>query len=90
MTATYSTYQAKTQFSDVLRKVRGGETVLISYHGRTVAEIRPVREDESFEQRLERMKAQGLIVGPTNPEGPEPHGVAHRPGALKRFLDSRD
>ncbi len=90
MPTTYSTYEAKTHFSEILRKVRSGESVLVSYHGRAVAEIRPVEEVQSFEQRLARMRAQGLIFPPNSSKPTPLHPVANRPGAFKRFLESRD
>ena len=43
MTITYSTYEAKARFSEVLRQVREGKTVTISYRGEPAAEIRPIR-----------------------------------------------
>ncbi|MYA59219.1 MAG: type II toxin-antitoxin system prevent-host-death family antitoxin, partial [Chloroflexi bacterium] len=33
MATTYSTYEAKAKFSEVIRRVREGETVVVSYHG---------------------------------------------------------
>ena len=37
---TYSTYQAKSRFSEIIRKVRGGRRVIVTHHGTQVAEIR--------------------------------------------------
>ena len=39
MTTTYSTYEAKAKFSEIMRKVREGKHVYISYRGKEVAEI---------------------------------------------------
>ena len=44
MGTMYSAYDAKTRFSEVLRKVRDGKTVTVSYRGKPVAEIRAIRE----------------------------------------------
>jgi len=90
MARVYSTYEAKTRFSEILRKVREGQSVFVSYHGRPVAEIRPVAEEETFEQRLDRLEAEGLLVSPKHPPRAKMRPVVRRPGALKRFLDSRD
>ena len=90
MPTTYSTYEAKTRFSEILRKVRSGQSVLVSYHGRAVAEIRPVEEEKTFEQRLQRLVAEGLLVRPQRSQGGKMRPLARRPGALKRFLDQRD
>jgi len=90
MPNVYSTYDAKTHFSEILRKVRAGQSVLVSYHGRPVAEIRPVEGKETFEQRLDRLEAEGLLVPPEHPPGTKMRPVVRKPGALKRFLESRD
>ena len=39
MESVYSTYEAKTKFSELLRKVRQGGRVVITFHGEPVAEI---------------------------------------------------
>ena len=39
---TFSTYDAKARFSEVLRRVREGRTVTVTYQGEPVAEIRPL------------------------------------------------
>ena len=44
MTDIYSIYDAKARFSELIRKVREGRTVMVSYRGEPVAEIRPVGE----------------------------------------------
>ena len=90
MARIYSTYEAKAKLSEILRKVRAGQKVGISYRGELVAEVSPVkREMETLSQRLERLKAQGAIVAARHPGTPFPR-IARRPGALKRFLESRD
>ena len=38
----YSTYEAKAKLSEILRKVRAGQRVGISYRGELVAEVAPV------------------------------------------------
>lgn len=87
---TYSTYEAKARFSEIIRKVREGKTVSVTYRGELVAEIRPVPEGgETLEQRLSRLAESGILV-----RAAERHGrlrrVARRPGALERFLEDRD
>ena len=39
MAPTYSTYEAKARFSEVMRKVRSGQRVRITYRGEEIAEI---------------------------------------------------
>jgi len=90
MPRTYSTYEAKARFSEILRQVRAGQRVVVTYHGQEVAEIRPTeRKGSSLERRLERLQAEGTVVPPSSPRGKlEP--LAKRSGALERFLQSRD
>jgi prevent-host-death family protein len=94
MAATYTTYEAKARFSEVLRRVRAGERVVITFHGRPAAEIRPVEPaPETFEERIARLKREGRIVPAVPGSEGKPLGIrpiARRPGALKRFLDERD
>ncbi len=89
MTTTYSTYEAKAKFSEIMRKVREGKRVYISYRGKEVAEIRPIEKEEGLEERLRRLEEQG-VLGPRPTRTGKLEPIAHRPGALKRFLESRD
>jgi prevent-host-death family protein len=86
--ATYSTYEAKAKFSEILRLVREGKTVYISYHGETVAEIRPTREPEGLSERLQRLRDEGVLQRPSERTG-RLGVVARKPGALERFLTER-
>ncbi len=87
---TYSTYEAKAKFSEVIRKVRGGQRVLISYRGKEIAEIRPITGlDEGLARSIARLEDEGVLSHPSNPVGRlEP--IAKKPGALRRFLESRE
>jgi prevent-host-death family protein len=90
MPRTYSTYDAKARLSEILRKVRGGQRVGISYHGELVAEVTPVeRPHGGLSERLQRLEKEGVIV-PARVEGQAIPRLARKPGALKRFLESRD
>ena len=89
MVDTYSTYEAKAKFSEILRKVREGKRVYITYRGREVAEIKPIEKEETFEERLEKLRERGILSGPADRKaGWKP--IARRPGALKRFLEERE
>lgn len=94
MAATYTTYEAKARFSEVLRRVRAGERVVITFHGQPAAEIRPIESEvETFAERVARLKREGRIVPAVPGDDFKELGirtVAHRPGALKRFLEERD
>lgn len=90
MAHVYSTYEAKARFSEVLRKVRAGQRVVIAYRGQPLAEIRPVEKRRSpLEERLSQLEERGLVSRPARPRGPL-RPLARRPGALARFLESRD
>ncbi len=86
----YSTYEAKARFSELLRKVRDGASVVVTYRGEGVAVIRPIGEDDlSLEQRVDRLQASGVLGAPATPSG-DLRPAAAREGALERFLESRD
>jgi prevent-host-death family protein len=85
---SYSTYEAKARFSEVLRLVREGRTVTVTYHGKPVAEIRPLDRATGTEARIDFMRRRGLLSVPEAVDlAPEP--LASRPGALARFLEER-
>ena len=91
MAIMYSVYEAKARFSEVLRQVRDGKTVTVSFRGEPVAEIRAIKKRRSptLDERLAELERNGCLVHATKPRtsiGP----VEHRPGALARFLEERD
>jgi len=89
MPVTYSTYEAKARFSEILRKVRNGESVIVSYHGREVAEIRPIEESQPLDATLRELETEGVLSpAPARPDELAP--LARKPGALERFLESRE
>jgi prevent-host-death family protein len=87
---TYSTYEAKSRFSEIIRKVRAGRRVIVTHHGARVAEIRPVEaEPDHLEARIDRLEREGVVERAADP-ALRPQAVARRRGALARFLASRD
>lgn len=90
MAQTYSAYEAKSRFSEIIRKVRAGQRIVILHRGREVAEIRPLEtRDTDLTNRLERLEEEGVIGRRGSPRGRlEPLG--RKPGALARFLESRE
>jgi prevent-host-death family protein len=90
MTAKFSTYEAKARFSEVIRRVRAGQRVVVTFHGQDVAEIRPI-EKRSIDlgQRVLQLEERGVLVRAGGSRVPWT-AVARRPGALKRFLAERD
>ncbi len=91
MSRVYTTYEAKSRFSELMRQVRQGKRILISYHGKPVAELRPLERAETEQEAMERMVREGTLSAP-NPGKrlADLRPIANRPGALQRFLDSRD
>jgi prevent-host-death family protein len=90
---TYSVYEAKAKLSEILRRVRDGQTITISYHGTPVAEVKPIEpagESQPFDQEahIRYLEETGQLIPARRPYTPiKP--LARRPGALKRFLDDR-
>lgn len=90
MSSVYTTYEAKAKLGEIIRKVRAGACVVITYRGRPVAEVRPLADDRhDLGRRLERLADTGVLTPATRP-GDLPHPVARRDGALRRFLESRE
>ena len=87
--STYSTYEAKAKFSEILRKVRAGESVVVTYRGREVAEIRPMAQAQTPAARYQQLIARGAIAR-AGSGGRRLEPLASRPGAVQRFLESRD
>jgi hypothetical protein len=54
-----------------------------------VAEIRPIVNELNQEERIRELRAKG-ILGPPGKHKGELAPIAHRPGALARFLEERD
>jgi len=90
MGKSYSLYEAKAKFSEVVRKVREGKRVVISYRGEAVAEIRPIEQSPAcLSDSLAQMESEGILSGPAACEG-NLYPLVSKPGALKRFLESRE
>ncbi len=90
MTLSYSIYEAKARFSEVIRQVREGKTVTVSYRGEPVAEIRSIERgrEPTLDERLDDLERGGCLTRPTAPRQTF-RPVGRRPGALSRFLAER-
>lgn len=84
----WSTWEAKARFSELLRLVREGQTVTVTYHGKPVAEVRPLSDQAGIAARIERLRARGLL-SMQDRTGPTLQPIAARPGGLRRFLEDR-
>jgi len=63
--------------------------VTISHRGQEGAEARTVYKATRIEEAVKELEARGILAAPAAPTGRlEP--VARKPGALRRFLDSRE
>ncbi len=90
MAHVYSTYEAKAKFSEVMRKVREGQRVVIAYRGEQIAEIRPIGPAEAtLERVVARLEDQG-VLSPRRAQRGNLRPLAKRRGALARFLESRE
>ena len=88
---TYSLYEAKTHLSAIVRRVREGDSVVVTVHGQPVAEIRPIpAAKQTLEERIVELTAKGIITPAKKGPPFVFKSIARRPGALKRFLDERD
>ena len=89
MSIEFSIIEAEARFSELLRLVRAGKTVIVSDQGEPVAEFRPIkRASSTIEKRLDELERRGVLVRSTAPEQPITR-VARRPDAVKRFLADR-
>ena len=92
MRDTYSLYEAKAKLSAIIRRVREGHSVIVTVHGEPVAEIRPAESaavDNSVERRMAQWRERGVLQGPADRSTSGLKSVAHRAGALARFLADR-
>jgi prevent-host-death family protein len=91
MPKTYSTYEAKARLSELLARVRKGDVVTITHRGEPVAEVSPItRSENSIDKRLDELRRKGIVSFPTGEVKGVMKTLAKRPGALRRFLDSRE
>jgi prevent-host-death family protein len=91
MPKTYSTYEAKARLSELLNRVRKGDVVTITHRGEPVAEVSPItRSDSSIVKRIDELRRKGIVsIAAAETKG-EIKTLAKKPGALRRFLDSRE
>jgi prevent-host-death family protein len=88
---TYSTYEAKARLSEILRKVRRNKRVVITHHGKPVAEIGPISPSRrDLEGTLADLENSGILSRGDSSALETMAPVVRKPGALKRFLENRD
>jgi prevent-host-death family protein len=69
-------YEAKTNFTELIREVQSGETVTVTKHGHPIARIAPISEVQPVEDAIaqlktlrESMRLDGLSVQALREEG---------------------
>jgi prevent-host-death family protein len=87
---TYSIYEAKARLSEIVRRVKAKERIVITERGKPVAKLVPIEHATTFQARISELESAGALqlndarrlarIGP----------VARRPGALNRFLSERE
>ncbi len=60
--ATYNIHEAKTQFSELLRRVMNGEEIIIARAGEPIAVLKPI--EAAPENRLAGNDAGKVIIQP--------------------------
>ncbi len=84
-----SVNEAKSRFAEVIRQVRVGRTITISYRGEPVAEMRPTGKSKSCAAQLEELRRQEILIHSKEPRrdiAPDEPSL----GALDRFLAERN
>ena len=89
MRITYTASEARARFSEVMRQVREGNTIVVTYRGEPLAEIRPLQKrkltQEEWDQEMER---RGVLLPAKDPNASIKIGK-HVSGALESFLAER-
>lgn len=88
MQKSYSIYETKSKFSEILRIVKSGKRIVVSERGKPIAEIVPFVADEGFSDRLDYLVNHGNLIKARSDQG---FGLYQSlDGALERFLAERD
>lgn len=85
----YPVHEAKAKLSEILRRVKQGRSVTISERGRVIAQVVPIERPRDLRARLRRMEADGVLVR-RRKKPRKVRALARKPGALRRFLRSRE
>ena len=92
--ATYSIYEAKAKFSEVIRRVKKGESVTITERGKPTAVISQAQSemtgDEVNEAHIQKLIAEGAMTPAKKKFDAKKFKGYNVPGALKRFLADRN
>ncbi len=86
----YSVYDAKAHFSELIRRARNNERVIVTSHGKPVIELVPYRaQAHTMAEIVASAEARGVLEAGTMPTA-SLQPVAHRKDALAHFLQDRE
>lgn len=57
--------ELKSGLSEYLKKVRDGQSIVVTDRGQPIAEISPIKADTEMEARLLKLAAEGRVTLPT-------------------------
>lgn len=60
---TVGAFEGKTHFSALIEEASRGETIIITKNGKPVAQLGPIEAEETFSQKMARIRARGLSLG---------------------------
>ena len=91
---TVSIAELKARLSHYLRRVRRGETLVVTDRGRAVATLGPA-QSVTLDERMQRLVDQGIARPPSGPPLPADFWTRPRPAdpegmALKWLLEERE
>lgn len=90
MAKSYSIYEAKARFSEVMRLVQKHARVIITHRGNPIAQILPLdNESTNLAGRIEAFERDGKLA-PAPAKRPTWSSLFKKEGALARFIQDRD
>ena len=90
MPTTYSIYEAKAKLSEIVRLVKLRRSVTITERGKPVAQVVPIALTGNLESRIAELESSGEIQRGHDSDLAHIGAIAKRPGALDRFLATRE
>jgi prevent-host-death family protein len=79
--------ELKTRLGHYLKRVRAGETILVTDRSEPVAELRPLREADPTRAALQKLAATGLVTLPTLPAPGRFQPVAARGASASKAVE---
>ena len=83
--------ELKTRLGTYLRRVRQGQTLVVTDRGQPIAELRPLHTDSGLEAVLSVLEARGLVTRARKRSLPYFRPIARRgPSAESAILEDRE